>query len=76
MSSVMEIESAIRKLSIDEQRIIALHLGERLEEEDCSGGFAAANEGIRFLPPYESCPIRRESRRQKLRRRARARAGR
>ncbi len=62
MSSVTKIENAIQKLSVAEQRIIALHLGERLVDEESPGGYAAADEGIRFLPQYESCPASRESR--------------
>lgn len=65
MSSVTKIETAIQKLSMAEQRIIALHLGERLDDEKCSGGRTAADEGIRFLPQYDSCPPPRQSRGQK-----------
>lgn len=53
MSSVTEIETAIQKLSVAEQRAIALHLGERLLDEKSSGGCAVADEGIRFLSPYD-----------------------
>ena len=52
MSAVTEIESAIKKLSVAEQRIIALHLGERLDEVDHTEVRDAADEGIRFLPPH------------------------
>lgn len=69
MSSVTDIETAIQKLSLSEQRIIALHLGERLVDEEYSGGFAAADEGIRFLPQYEARPAPRESRGHKARQR-------
>ncbi len=48
-----EIETAIQKLSVAEQRAIALHLGERLLNEKPLGGSAAADEGIRFLLPYD-----------------------
>ncbi|MFA6959725.1 MAG: hypothetical protein WC205_03120 [Opitutaceae bacterium] len=57
-----EIETAIQKLSVAEQRIIALHLSERLDDEKYPGGGAAAAEGIRFLPQYEACSASRESR--------------
>ena len=65
MSSVTDIETAIQKLSVAEQRIIALHLGERLVDEDYPEGFAAADEGIPFLPRYESRPTPRECRGRK-----------
>jgi hypothetical protein len=47
---------------VAEQRIIALHLSERLDDEKYPGGGAAAAEGIRFLPQYEACSASRESR--------------
>ena len=70
MSSVTEIETAIQKLSLAEQRIIALHLDARLVDQEHSGGFPSAEEGIRFLPQFESCQPVREARRKKLRQRA------
>ena len=72
MSSVTEIETEIQKLSTAEQRIIASHLGARLVDEKYRGGRAAADEGIPFLPRYESCPASRESRGHKLSQRAHA----
>lgn len=69
MSSVTRIEIAIQKLSVAEQRIIALHLGERLVEEEYPMG-CAADEGIRFLPQYDSFPEPRESRGQRTRQHA------
>lgn len=65
MSSVTDIETAIQKLSLAEQRIIALHLGERLVDETYPGEFAAADEGIRHLPQYEPGPAPRETRRRR-----------
>lgn len=70
MSSVTEIESAIRKLSMAEQKIIARHLDERLVGTGNSGACAAPDEGIRFLPQYESFSASRGSRGHKLRQRA------
>lgn len=67
----MKIETAIQKLSLAEQRTIALHLGERLVEVEPPGTCAAADEGIRFLPRYDSCPVARAFRNQKFGRRAR-----
>ncbi len=53
MSKVTEIETAIRRLSVDEQRTIALHLGERLADENYAARWGASDEGIRFLPQQE-----------------------
>jgi len=71
MSSVTEIETAIHNLSVAEQRIIALHLADRLVDKEYPGGCGAVDEGIRFLPRYETCPALRESQGPKLRQRAR-----
>ena len=57
MSSVTKIETAIQKLSVAEQKIIAHHLGERLVDEK----YAAADEGIRFLPQHDFSPAPHES---------------
>lgn len=54
MSSMTKIETAIQKLSLTEQKIIALHLGERLVNEQSSASDTAANEGIPFLPQYDA----------------------
>jgi len=72
MSSVTDIEFAIQKLSVSEQRTIALHLGERLIEEEYPGGHAAADEGIPFLPQHEPCPSLHESLGQKPRQKGQA----
>jgi len=68
MSSVTEIETAIHNLSVAEQRIIALHLADRLVDQEYPGAGTAADEGIRFLPRYESCPAPCVSRGQSHRR--------
>lgn len=62
MSSLTKIETAIHKLSVSDQKIIALHLGEHLVGEEPLGDCAAADEGIRFLPQYDACPAPREVR--------------
>ena len=67
-----DIETAIQKLSLAEQKIIALHLGERLIDEARPGEFAAADEGIRHLPQYEFAPAPRAAREHKPRHRAHA----
>jgi alpha-D-ribose 1-methylphosphonate 5-triphosphate synthase subunit PhnH len=56
MSSVTENETAIQKLSVAEQRIIALHLGTRLVDEGTPAASAVADEGIRFLPQSDANP--------------------
>lgn len=65
MSSMTKIETAIQRLSVAEQRIIAQHIDERLVEAEHPGP-GAADEGIRFLPQYDSCPPPRQSRGQKF----------
>ena len=72
MSSVTEIETAIQKLSVAEQRIIALHLGTRLVDQETPAASAVADEGIRFLPQDGSCPGNPGIPRRKLRHRAKA----
>lgn len=67
MSTVHKIESEIKKLSMDEQRVIARHLDERLFDEKTQAGKSGADEGIRFLPRYEAgfefaAPLRFKSR--------------
>lgn len=59
MSSMTKIETAIQKLSLAEQKIIALHLGERLVNEASPAGDAGANEGIPFLSEHDA-PSERE----------------
>lgn len=66
MSSVTEIENAIKKLSVAEQRIIARHLDARLLKKNNSGVSAAADEGIRFLPQYQPCLAPHGARDRKL----------
>jgi|GEM_PF-2783367 hypothetical protein len=61
MNPVKKIETAIRKLSVAEQRIIATHLDERLIDEGGPGWSAAADEGIRFLPQHAPLLTPRES---------------
>lgn len=65
-----EIETAIQKLSLAEQRIIALHLDERLFDQERPASSAASDEGIRFLPQFEFTQPVRTARRKKLRQRA------
>lgn len=72
MSSMTDIETAIQKLSLSEQRIIALRLGERLVDEGYPGEFAAADEGIRHLPQFELFPATRETQGRRSRHRASA----
>lgn len=55
MSSVAEIENAIQRLSIAEQRIIARHLGTSLRASQNSKEHALADEGIPSLE-NELCP--------------------
>ena len=71
MSSVTEIETAIQKLSVAEQRLIALHLGARLLDEVAPVGNSPTDEGIRFLPHYD-CPAPRPFKSQKPRQHAKA----
>ena len=49
MRSVSKIETAIKKLSVAEQKLIARHLGERLEEKTQAFDCADGDEGIPFL---------------------------
>lgn len=54
MSSVSAIESAIEKLSLAEQKIIALHLGERLVSQTRPSDCEAHDDGIPFLSPLDT----------------------
>ena len=76
MSSVTEIETAIQKLSVAEQRIIALHLGTRLIDEGSPEEGVAVDEGIRFLPQSDACPGTSRILKRKRKRRAPAKAAR
>lgn len=72
MSSVSEIETAIQKLSVAEQRIIARHLRARLLDAENPGSGVAADEGIRFLPQYDACLGSNLSRRKRVRHHAKS----
>ena len=62
MSTVTEIETAIKKLGMAEQRLIARHLNQRLVKSPYRPETAARDEGIPFLAPFESAPAPRTSR--------------
>lgn len=55
MGSVAEIEVAIQRLSVVEQRIIARHLGASLRAKRNANEDAAATRGIPFLDS-DVCP--------------------
>jgi hypothetical protein len=72
MNSVTEIETEIQKLSLAKQRMIALHLGERLTHQDHPGESSSPNEGIRSLATYEACSAPPDFRGEKIKPRTRS----
>lgn len=67
MRTVTEIETAIEKLSVTEQRAIALHLGELLVSEESPDMLAALDAGIRSLEQNGARSVTREELEQKVR---------
>ncbi len=67
MSTVTEIETAIDKLSLAEQRAIAMHLGERLVSEESADMLAALDAGIRSSEQNGASPVTRQELEQKVR---------
>lgn len=67
MSTVTEIETAIQKLGMAEQRLIARHLSDRLVGREYQPTNAAPDEGIPFLARFEPAPAPRAARAKKLR---------
>lgn len=63
MSSVSAIETAIKKLSLAEQKIIASHLGERLQARDHPLVCESHDDGIPFLAPLDTSYAYGEARR-------------
>lgn len=67
MSTVTEIETAIEKLSVAEQRAIAFHLGELLVAEESPDMLAALDAGIRSLEQNGARSVTCEELEQKVR---------
>jgi hypothetical protein len=68
MSTVTEIEAAIERLPVAEQRELARWLGERLLQEESPEMLAALDEGIRSLEEKGAREYTRAELEQKVRR--------
>jgi hypothetical protein len=68
MSTVTEIEAAIERLPVAEQRELALWLGDRLLQEESPEMLAALDEGIRSLEEKGAREYTRTELEQKVRR--------